>query len=86
MSTNNVKTRHYAALATRLRSLNQNLADSESQFQLLAGRLDAIQRLGTYHGAQFMAVSRMIDIELTEVEKKRLEEAEAGQATQMGQR
>jgi hypothetical protein len=35
---------------------------------------------------RFMAVSRMIDIELTEVEKKRLEEAEAGQATQMGQR
>ena len=52
MSTSNVKARHYQALSSRLKSLKTNLAESEGQFALLAERLDHMQRLGSYHGAQ----------------------------------
>lgn len=47
-----IKTRHYAALAASLRQLNSNLAQSESDYQRLAERLQAMQRLGAYHAAQ----------------------------------
>lgn len=52
MSATSVKTRHYHALASRLRQLQTNLHDSEVQFDQLAHRLESMQKLGTYHAAQ----------------------------------
>ena len=52
MSTTTVKTRHYAALASRLRSLGQNLSDTERQLGALAEHLQAMSRLGVNCGAQ----------------------------------
>jgi len=58
MNPTSVKTRHYAALSSRLKSLNQNLAQSEVQFAEMAQQLQAMQRLGAYHGAQWVAFYR----------------------------
>lgn len=54
---NIVKTRHYAALASRLRSLKQNLGESERQFAMLTEQLHAEQTLGVYHGSQYGIVT-----------------------------
>ncbi|CAD6585213.1 MAG: hypothetical protein TREMPRED_004072 [Tremellales sp. Tagirdzhanova-0007] len=68
MSTSILKTRHYAALSSRLRNLSQNLSDTEYQFGMLAEQLQAMSRLGVNCGAQFMAVSRLLDVELKRTE------------------
>jgi hypothetical protein len=60
-----IKTRHYAALAASLRQLNTNLAQSEGDYQRLAERLQAMQRLGAYHAAQYGASVQAIPSQLT---------------------
>ena len=52
MNPSSVKTRHYGALASRLKTLQTNLAESEEQFQAMAEQLQAMSRLGANHGAQ----------------------------------
>ena len=52
MSTSTLKTRHYAALSSRLRNLGQNLSDTEYQFGMLAEQLQAMSKLGVSCGAQ----------------------------------
>ncbi|ORX39222.1 hypothetical protein BD324DRAFT_649306 [Kockovaella imperatae] len=68
------KQRHYAALASRLRALKTNLAESEVQMDALARHLDKMRHLGANHAAQFMAVSRILDVDL-EKEKERVQAA-----------
>ncbi|ORY33077.1 hypothetical protein BCR39DRAFT_557268 [Naematelia encephala] len=77
MSTQTIKTRHYAALSSRLRALQGNLSETESQLGLLAVHLQAMAKLGIHNGAQFMAVSRLLDKELEKAgDQQRLEEEE----------
>ncbi|KAK8844020.1 hypothetical protein IAR55_006813 [Kwoniella newhampshirensis] len=64
MSTSTLKSRHYTALSSRLRSLQSNLAETETQLDLMAEQLKSMARLGVGCGAQFMAVSRLLDEEL----------------------
>jgi len=52
MSTFTLKTRHYAALSSRLRNLGQNLSDTEHQLGALAEHLQAMSKLGVNCGAQ----------------------------------
>lgn len=52
MSTTTVKSRHYAALSSRLRQLRGNLNETEVQMDALAEHLKAMQQLGTNHAAQ----------------------------------
>ncbi|EIW66035.1 hypothetical protein M231_05271 [Tremella mesenterica] len=63
-STSTIKARHYTALSARLRQLGNNLAESEAQLAAMAGQLQSMAKLGVYCGAQFMAVSRLLDSEL----------------------
>ncbi|WRT69121.1 uncharacterized protein IL334_006105 [Kwoniella shivajii] len=64
MSTSNIKARHYSALASRLKSLQANLSETENQLDLMADQLKSMARLGVGCGSQFMAVSRLLDMEL----------------------
>ncbi|WVW79416.1 hypothetical protein I302_101385 [Kwoniella bestiolae CBS 10118] len=64
MSTLNLKSRHYSALASRLRTLQNNLSETEKQLELMTDQLNSMARLGVGCGSQFMAVSRLLDIEL----------------------
>ena len=52
MSTSTLKTRHYAALSSRLRNLGKNLSETEIQLEALADQLQAMSRLGVNCGAQ----------------------------------
>lgn len=52
MSTTTVKSRHYAALSSRLRQLRSNLNETEVQMDALSEHLKAMQQLGTNHAAQ----------------------------------
>ncbi|RSH95158.1 hypothetical protein EHS25_000244 [Saitozyma podzolica] len=78
MSSSNIKSRHYAALSSRLRQLRANLAETESSLEMLADRLGDMSRLGISSGAQFMAVSRLLDVEL---QRKDAEDEKAGLPT-----
>ncbi|WVQ93163.1 hypothetical protein IAU59_000227 [Kwoniella sp. CBS 9459] len=61
-----LKQRHYAALSSRLKSLQINLAESEMQLEMMAEHLGYMNRLGVACGAQFMAVSRLLDVEIAQ--------------------
>jgi hypothetical protein len=52
MSSSNIKSRHYAALSSRLRQLRANLTETESSLEMLADRLGDMSRLGVSSGAQ----------------------------------
>ncbi|WVR09015.1 hypothetical protein IAU60_006075 [Kwoniella sp. DSM 27419] len=84
MSTSSTKQRHYAALSSRLRSLQSNLADTESQMELMAEQLKAMARFGVGCGAQFMAVSRLLDVELDQANTA-AQGQEAGSGVRPGQ-
>ncbi|WOO84893.1 uncharacterized protein LOC62_06G008404 [Vanrija pseudolonga] len=71
-SSSNTKARHYATLASQIRQLNANLGESHTQFALLADHLDAMRRFSAANAAQFMAVSRLLDVELQDVAKQAL--------------
>ncbi|WWC63977.1 uncharacterized protein I303_106583 [Kwoniella dejecticola CBS 10117] len=64
MSTSNLKARHYSALSSRLKHLQYNLSETETQLELMSDQLKSMARLGVGCGSQFMAVSRLLDIEL----------------------
>ncbi|WVN87976.1 uncharacterized protein L203_103173 [Cryptococcus depauperatus CBS 7841] len=62
-----VKQRHYSALASRMRALHLNLAETEVLLGQMALQLDATSKLGIHCGSQFMAVSRLLDKELQDL-------------------
>ncbi|WWD21325.1 hypothetical protein CI109_105809 [Kwoniella shandongensis] len=76
MSTSTLKSRHYTALSSRLRSLQSNLVETESQLDLMAEQLKSMARLGVGCGAQFMAVSRLLDEELKTATQEAQESAQ----------
>ncbi|WWC73044.1 uncharacterized protein I206_107009 [Kwoniella pini CBS 10737] len=63
-SNSNLKSRHYSALASRLKNLQYNLSETENQLELMTDQLKSMMKLGIGCGSQFMAVSRLLDIEL----------------------
>lgn len=87
-STSALKARHYSALVSSLRRLQQDLAESEQQMDRLSEHLVSMQKMGTHSAAQyvrpsglgaaltcrFMAVSRLLDRELIGEEDKRTTE------------
>ncbi|KAK6906079.1 hypothetical protein V866_004919 [Kwoniella sp. B9012] len=78
MSTSNLKARHYSALASRLRNLQANLTETEKQLEMMSDQLNSMARLGVGCGSQFMAVSRLLDVELM----KATQEADQSQPSQ----
>ncbi|KAL1407563.1 hypothetical protein Q8F55_006996 [Vanrija albida] len=78
-ATSNTKARHYATLASQIRQLNANLGESQVQFALLAEHLDAMRRFSAANAAQFMAVSRLLDVELQGVSAEQVEAAQGGE-------
>ncbi|OWT38770.1 hypothetical protein J008_04090 [Cryptococcus neoformans] len=67
MSSSTVKQRHYSALASRIRSLHANLAETEGLLDMMTHQLDATAKIGVHCGSQFMAVSRLLDKELKDL-------------------
>ncbi|ODN76888.1 hypothetical protein L202_05472 [Cryptococcus amylolentus CBS 6039] len=79
MSASSIKQRHYSALASRIRVLQSNLAETEGLTEMMAYQLDATAKLGIHCGSQFMAVSRLLDKELEAVQEA--SEQPEGQST-----
>ncbi|OCF39409.1 hypothetical protein I317_06783 [Kwoniella heveanensis CBS 569] len=80
-----LKQRHYAALSSRLKSLQANLAESELQLDMMAEHLGYMNRLGVACGSQFMAVSRLLDVEIAQAnEEAYAPPASSSQQTQDG--
>ncbi|RSH83352.1 uncharacterized protein EHS24_007030 [Apiotrichum porosum] len=70
MSTqHSTKARHYAALAARIRELRGNLDETEQLMGHMSDHLLGMRKLAAANGAQFMAVSRLLDVELTEAKE-----------------
>ncbi|KIR28566.1 hypothetical protein I307_01865 [Cryptococcus deuterogattii 99/473] len=67
MSSSTVKQRHYSALASRIRTLHVNLAETEGLLEMMTHQLDATSKMGVHCGSQFMAVSRLLDKELKDL-------------------
>ncbi|WWC91142.1 uncharacterized protein L201_006083 [Kwoniella dendrophila CBS 6074] len=83
MSTSNIKARHYSALASRLKNLQNNLNETEKQLDLMSDQLQSMSKLGIGCGSQFMAVSRLLDVELMKATQEQGQEQE--QQQQQGQ-
>jgi len=60
-----IKERHYQQLSSKLQILSKELEKTHRQFDSLAEYLHALNNLGVAHAAQFMAVSRILDAEMT---------------------
>ncbi|GHJ90230.1 hypothetical protein NliqN6_6632 [Naganishia liquefaciens] len=58
------KTRHYANLASKLQNLQRELMVTESHMKGMSKQLDGMAKFGAYSGAQFMAASRLVDVDL----------------------
>ncbi|WVO22496.1 uncharacterized protein IAS62_003826 [Cryptococcus decagattii] len=67
MSSSSVKQRHYSALASRIRALHANLAETEGLLEMMTHQLEATSKMGVHCGSQFMAVSRLLDKELKDL-------------------
>ncbi|KIR82561.1 hypothetical protein I306_00395 [Cryptococcus gattii EJB2] len=67
MSSSTVKQRHYSALASRIRTLHANLAETEGLLEMMTHQLVATSKMGVHCGSQFMAVSRLLDKELKDL-------------------
>ncbi|KAG8994608.1 hypothetical protein FRB94_012653 [Tulasnella sp. JGI-2019a] len=65
------KERHYQQLASKLQVLSKELEKTHRHFGNLAEYLHSMNNLGAVHAAQFMAVSRILDAEMTRVEEER---------------
>ncbi|EOR01885.1 hypothetical protein E3P77_01694 [Wallemia ichthyophaga] len=62
-----VKTRHYQQLSHQLGKLQENISQSNQQFKIAAEQLQQMQKLSISHASQFMAVSKIIDKQETEM-------------------
>ncbi|KAI5451133.1 hypothetical protein NCC49_002009 [Naganishia albida] len=58
------KTRHYANLASKLQKLQNELRVTEGYMEQMSKQLDGMSKFGAYSGAQFMAASRLVDVDL----------------------
>ncbi|KAJ9115917.1 hypothetical protein QFC22_005060 [Naganishia vaughanmartiniae] len=58
------KTRHYANLASKLQKLQGELKVTEEYMGHMSKQLDGMSKFGAYSGAQFMAASRLVDVDL----------------------
>ncbi|KAJ9121412.1 hypothetical protein QFC24_004750 [Naganishia onofrii] len=58
------KTRHYANLASKLQKLQSELKVTEEYMGHMSKQLDGMSKFGAYSGAQFMAASRLVDVDL----------------------
>lgn len=54
MSSSTVKQRHYSALASRIRSLHANLAETEGLLDMMTHQLDATAKIGVHCGSQYV--------------------------------
>ena len=52
MSSSTVKQRHYSALASRIRTLHVNLAETEGLLEMMTHQLDATSKMGVHCGSQ----------------------------------
>lgn len=57
MSSSTVKQRHYSALASRIRSLHANLAETEGLLDMMTHQLDATAKIGVHCGSQYVFLS-----------------------------
>lgn len=64
MSSSTVKQRHYSALASRIRTLHANLAETEGLLEMMTHQLDATSKMGVHCGSQYVFSSYRLVEEL----------------------